>query len=65
MQFNNIKKIRESKQMSQEELATAAGVSRTLISGLETQKITNITAKTLIKIANALEVDLIELFNFF
>lgn len=48
--------------MSQEELAVKANVSRTIISGLETGTSDVTTTGTLQKIANALEVDVKDLF---
>ncbi len=49
-----IKECREEVKMTQEELAKKAGVSRTIISGLENGTITVTTTGTLSKIANAL-----------
>lgn len=49
-----IKEVRESKRMSQEELAARADVSRTVISNLETNPNAETTTKTLKKIAEAL-----------
>ena len=49
-----IKECREEIGMSQEELATKANVSRTIISGLETGTIKVTTTGTLLKIAEAL-----------
>lgn len=51
-----IKRIREEKNISQEELARLSGVSRTTISGLETGKITVVGTDTLEKLAKALGV---------
>ena len=50
----NLKKIREDKGMTQEELSRKSGVSRAIISGLESgaEKVT--TTATLLKIAKAL-----------
>lgn len=50
----NIKELREELGMSQEDLSTKAGVSRTIISGLETGRITVTTTETLKKISAAL-----------
>lgn len=49
-----IKEFREELKMSQEELARKSGVSRTIISGLETGTISVTTTKTLLAIAEAL-----------
>lgn len=57
-----IKEVRESKGMSQEELAKKSNVSRTIISGLETGKIKITTTETLIKIANALDKKVSDIF---
>ena len=48
--------------MSQEELAKKAGVSRTIISGLENGTITVTTTETLLKIANALNRKVSDIF---
>ena len=57
-----IKECREEQGMSQEELATKANVSRTIISGLETGTITVTTTGTLIKIAEALNKKVNDIF---
>ena len=49
-----IKEVREAKNMTQEELSAASGVSRGTISALENGTEKNTTSKTLLKIANAL-----------
>lgn len=49
-----IKEVRESKGMSQEELAERADISRTIIWNLETNPNAETTTKTLKKIAEAL-----------
>ena len=49
-----VKEARESVGMTQEELEQKSGVSRTIISGLETGTIKNTTTKTLMMIAEAL-----------
>ena len=53
MEFK-IKECRNSMNMSQEELSKKAGVSRTIISGLENGTITVTTTETLLKISKAL-----------
>ena len=50
-----IKQVRESKGLSQEELASKAGVSRTTIWTLETNSKAQTNTKTLVKIAKALD----------
>lgn len=59
---NHLKKVRELKGMSQEELAEKSGVSRTTISELETEKKEVTTNVTLEKIANALEMKVADIF---
>lgn len=54
--------IRKEKRMSQEELAVKSGVSRTIISGLETGTINVTTTGTLEKIARALDQSVSSLF---
>ena len=49
-----IKKIRVENKMSQEELSEKSGVSRAIISGLESGRIDVTTTDTLVKIATAL-----------
>lgn len=49
--YNKIKKMRDERLMTQEELAEKSGISRTTISDLENQKVMNITAETMKKIA--------------
>ena len=61
MQYR-IREIRESKGISQTELADKAGVTRATIWKLETGEDKVTTTKTLLKIAEALEVDAKELF---
>lgn len=57
-----IKELRKAKRMSQDELSTKSGVSRTIISFLENGYDLDTKIGTLIKIANALEVPLSALF---
>ena len=49
-----IKEFREALGISQEELSAKSGVSRAIISGLETGTIEVTTTKTLVRIAEAL-----------
>ena len=58
----NIRKIRDEKRISQEELAKKSGVSRATISGLETNPKAITTTETLQKIADALGVRVSEFF---
>jgi len=55
-----IRRQREGKQLSQEELAKRCGIHRTYIGGVERGE-RNPTVKTLSRIASALEVPLSEL----
>lgn len=59
---NMIKEIRKRKKISQEELAEKSGVSRTIISGLESGRQEVTTTATLKKIADALEYSVKEIF---
>ena len=58
-----IKEIRTEKGVSQEELAEKSGVSRVIISGLETGERKNTTVKTLSDIAAALGVKVCDIFS--
>lgn len=58
----NIRKIRKEKGLSQEELAFKANLHRTYIGMIERAE-KNITLINIEKIANALEVNIKELFN--
>lgn len=53
MQYR-IKEFRKELNMSQDELARKSGVSRTIISGLESGTISVTTTETLLKIAGCL-----------
>ena len=57
-----IKEIREEIGMTQAELSIKAGVSRTIINGLETGRTTTTTTDTLKKIAAALDKKVSEIF---
>ena len=57
-----IKQVRESKNMTQEELAAKSGVSRGTIIALESGCFKNTTTKTLLKIAKALETSVDAIF---
>ncbi|MEC3906729.1 helix-turn-helix transcriptional regulator [Tamlana sp. 2201CG12-4] len=67
---DNLKKLRESKGLSQFELASTMNdiasnskIDKTTISRIENGR-TNVTLSTIIKLALALEVELNELFSF-
>ncbi len=62
MMIYKIKEIRESLGMSQEELSKKSSVNRTTISGLESGTIANTTASTISKIAEALGVQVSDIF---
>lgn len=57
-----IKEVRESMKMTQEELAKKSGVSRATIWALETGNERVTTTKTLAKLAQALGVDVEQIF---
>lgn len=66
----NIKKIRESKKMTQFDLATAmnnlgseSSIEKTTVSRIENGR-TNVTLSTIIKLSLALEIDVQDLFLF-
>lgn len=61
MEFK-IKEGREAAGLSQEELAQKSGVSRTIISGLESGRISTTTTETLQKIALALNKKICDIF---
>jgi transcriptional regulator with XRE-family HTH domain len=57
---NLVRDLRKSKGLSQEELASKAGVDRSYVGGIERGE-RNVTLLTLIKIANGLKCDISEL----
>ncbi|MEA5049754.1 MAG: helix-turn-helix transcriptional regulator [Eubacteriales bacterium] len=59
---NKIKAYRRQRKMTQAELSVISGVSRTTISGLESGRIMNTTAETLVKIAKALGGSISDIF---
>lgn len=59
---NNIRAIREEKQMTQVELSKAANVSRTVICQLESGKRPVITTDTMLKISKALDRPIEDIF---
>lgn len=60
--MNKIKEMRTKKKMTQEELSTKSGVSRTIIWALESGKQEVTTTSTLKKIAAALNASVSEIF---
>jgi transcriptional regulator with XRE-family HTH domain len=60
---NNIKRIRQKRKISQVELADVCNFEKQNMQRIEAGK-TNPTVKTLLKIAQALEISVIELFKF-
>lgn len=59
---NNIKKFRKEVKMTQAELSEKSGVSRTIISNLESEVDVVTTTLTLKKISNALGKNINEIF---
>jgi len=59
---NNVRKKRESQNLSQEELADLSGLHRTYISSLERGQ-RNVSLINIIKLTRALECEIGELFN--
>jgi len=59
----HIRQLREKKGLSQQGLADDCGITKSQISRIEVAAI-NTTVKTLVKIANALDVEPKELLNF-
>ena len=59
----HIRQLREKKNMSQQDLADDCAIPKSQIARIERAKI-NTTVKTLVKIANALDVEPKELFDF-
>lgn len=57
-----IKEIREKSGMTQDDLAEKSGISRSLISQLESGKLQSTSTKTLQKIALALDCQITNLF---
>ena len=55
--MENLKRYRELKKMSQEELAEKSGISRVTISLLETGKQTIAKSNTIVQLADALGVE--------
>ena len=60
---DNLQKIRAEQKMSQMELSKKSGVSRAIISGLESGRIKTTTTGTLQRLANALGVGIENFFT--
>ena len=61
---NRLKEFRESKGMTQEQLAKAAGLSRQTISKIENNEEVSVNVKTIVKIAEIFSVSPGEIFLF-
>ncbi|WP_288343455.1 helix-turn-helix domain-containing protein [uncultured Dubosiella sp.] len=61
---NRIKDIRLEEGLTQDELSKASGVSRTILSGLETGTVQSITTDTMLSIAKALSREVSDIFLF-
>lgn len=59
---NRIRAARIDRDMSQEDLAKKSGISRSIISGLESGRITVVKTSTIQKIASALDKSVSEIF---
>lgn len=57
-----LKEVREEKRLTQEELAAKSGVSRQTIVAIETDPTYNTTFNTLVKLSDALETPIDNLF---
>lgn len=58
----NLKRLRKERDITQEDFATDSGFDRGYISGVE-RGVRNPSVKALVKIADALEIDVAELFD--
>lgn len=59
---SKVREFREKRKMSQEELAEKSGVSRGTISAIETGRSENVNSKTLLRIAEALDTTVDQIF---
>ncbi len=57
---DNIKRLRRTKGLAQERLGLESGVDRTMVSKIE-RRIANPTLEMLVKLANTLEVPIVDL----
>lgn len=57
-----LREVRESRHMTQEELAEKSGISRVTISAMENGVERNTTSRTLVKLAEALGVTIDQIF---
>lgn len=57
-----LKQAREARNMTQQELSERSCVSRTTINGLESGRVTSTSTKVLMKLAEALETTVTDLF---
>lgn len=62
---NNLREIREKKNLSQQELADLSGISRVTISKIETQNDINIKNNTILAISKALNMSACKIFPIF
>ena len=58
----HLREIRQKKHMTQQELASASGVCRAIISGMESGRVTVTTTGTIRKLAEALGVSVGDVF---
>jgi len=59
---NRLAQFREAKDLTQQELADKASVSRAQISGIESGRVKVTTSETLIRLADALDVKVTDIF---
>ena len=62
--MNKVKEYREKKDLTQQELADKAGISRFMISKIENEEDINITKNTMVAIANSLGCKVTDIFLF-
>lgn len=61
---NNLKQIRNEKNITQQELSEKSGIARSIISELENGRSESITTKTMVALAKALGVPVKDIFIF-
>lgn len=59
---NKLKSAREGANLTQKELSESSGVSRVVINQIENGKRTIVTSETLVKLAEALNCDVVDIF---